>query len=100
MTVVEFGTGDIKVINTFEPINGMVLAQDAPKPMSEWKLGEGFDYTGEPVPVEANEGEVIYFTFGKVQSVQVLIEVLEEVKRRMLEASKPKNFHDFSENPY
>lgn len=100
MTLVEFGTGDIRVNNTLHPVNGMIFVQDKPKPVSEWRINEGFDYSGDPQMVDENEGEVIYMTFERTESIDAIVKVLEEVKRRMIEADNPKSLHDFSENPY
>lgn len=99
ITTLEFGTGDIDVYPSIIPNNTIFFNQTYPKPLKDW--GIGTEHTTEPTKTtDELDGKCVSMSFGRTESIDVVIECLQEVKRRMVEADKPKNFHDFSENPY
>jgi hypothetical protein len=83
-TVLKFGIGDIHVNNCVEPVNSMYFAQHEAKPVEEWGIGRVPDYDGEPTTLEEYTGEVVYLSFERVESIDVIMEILQEVKKRML----------------
>lgn len=91
IAALKFGTGDIHVNTCIEPKNAVYFAQHSPKPVEEWRIGLDFDYEPEPDPhgLESYEGNVVWMEFDRVESIDAIIETLQECKRRMLETVEP-----------
>lgn len=87
-TVVEFGTGDIAISSGHEAENPSVktlgLSQDKPKPVEEWT--KDMD-----IPGGNSDGleDIVILKFDKIESVDVLIERLNRVRKDLLQESPP-----------
>lgn len=84
VTAVIMGTGDVHINTCVKPKNAIYLAQHEPKPVNQWKLGDSFNYEGVPNELGEYDGNVIWMEFGRVESIDALIETLQECKLRMM----------------
>lgn len=84
-TIVQMGTGDVAVANCVDenskPVPAMLLWQSHEKPVEDWGLDKGFEYDNEKVQKVTGTG--VQIQFGRVESVDVLIQVLQEIRKQM-----------------
>lgn len=88
VTAVLMGKGDVHVNTVTSPVNVVYFAQHEAKPVEEWKLGEGYDYSKLHESLDTYSGDVVWMKFGRVESIDAVIETLLECRRRMVESQE------------
>jgi len=84
-TVVKFGTGDVGMSGCVDenatPQPAMLIWQDVPKDLQNWGLEKGFTY--DKSNMQLLKGHGVQLEFGRIESIDTLIKVLQEVRDQM-----------------
>ncbi|GAB3177565.1 hypothetical protein [Telluribacter humicola] len=97
-TIVSLGFKDVDVLSMIEPFDVLVLNYNPSKPKEKEKSDpEESEDTEEilyPTHIDQVKGEVVYFKFGSIESVETLIKGLENVRDTMWAINKVKRLEE------